>query len=449
MKKTEEKALRFISGNNIFPAGSNVLCALSGGADSVMLLAFLIKFQKRLQISSIAAVHVNHKLRGKESDADEAFCLELCMRFGISCFIKRISVTAVAKKNGTSIEEAGRIARYQYFNYIARRHGFTRIATAHHANDQAETVMHQMIKGGGMRGLGGILPLHGNVTRPLLALLKSEITGWLKQSGECWREDASNAGIDFERNFIRNTLLSPITKRFGENSITAIAAFSGFAQYAATLADSIASELTAENNHLLPEKQITPLPPMLLVEVIRSACYKLYGFDPGARNASAAAELLCKQPGKLCDLGNNTHIARVSGGLAFTHKNREKIVFKKVLCGGKVKVGRYTFTFSETEMPKSLINKPGNIEYICSPKKLSSLTVRNPKPGDYFYPIGSGGKKKISDFLSAIKVPAYNRGNIILVYNGEECVWVGGLRLDDRYKVKPGKKYLYQLELRG
>ncbi len=189
MKKTEQKILKFISDKKLIAKNNKVLIAFSGGPDSVFLFHLLIKYRRKFKID-LGAVHINHKLRGKDSDGDESFCKEFCDKFSIPIYLIRRDVKKYAKKKKMSLEEAGREIRYSEFVKIARANKYTKIATGHNCDDNAETVFLNLIKGTGIKGLAGIPVQRENIIRPMLILTKNEILDYLNINNIEFRIDA-------------------------------------------------------------------------------------------------------------------------------------------------------------------------------------------------------------------------------------------------------------------
>ena len=212
MKKTEQKVLRFIDEKNLIEKDDRILVALSGGPDSVFLLHFLNKYSKKFKIS-LAAIHINHGLRGKAASSDENFCKILTKKLGVRFYSVKRNVKALAKKLKVSTEEAGRLIRYEEFEKLSAKEGFTKIATAHIADDNAETVLLNLIKGTGLSGISGIPYSRGKIIRPLLVLTKEEIVQYLKFYKIDYRTDLTNLQSEYERNFLRNEIIPLIKKR--------------------------------------------------------------------------------------------------------------------------------------------------------------------------------------------------------------------------------------------
>lgn len=177
-----------------------VLLAVSGGIDSMYMLH---RAPDLFPGASLAVAHCNFRLRGAESDGDEAFVREECEKAGLTLFVKRFDTSAHASANGISIEMAARELRYAWFRELCREHGFDAVATAHNANDNAETLILNLLRGTGTKGLRGI-PDHGSIVRPLLGVTRDEIREWMERHGFEWREDSTNAESEVKRNKIRN-----------------------------------------------------------------------------------------------------------------------------------------------------------------------------------------------------------------------------------------------------
>lgn len=217
------KIYRFISENKMLKNGDCVVCGLSGGADSVCLLLVLSELRKKFNIS-VEALHVNHSLRGSESDSDEEFCRKLCKKLDIPFKAERCNVKKYAAENGLSDEEAARILRYEIFekNSIDKK-----IATAHNANDNLETVILNLTRGSAIKGLAGIPPVRGNIIRPILTVTRNEIEAFLSSQNQNYVTDSTNLSDNYTRNKIRHKIipiLQEINSSVVKTSIGAIGA---------------------------------------------------------------------------------------------------------------------------------------------------------------------------------------------------------------------------------
>ena len=201
--------LSVIEKYDMISPGDEVVAALSGGADSVCLLLALDALSERLQIS-LSAIHVNHCIRGEESDRDEQFCRDLCTRLGIPFTCGRFDVVSIAKERKLSLETAARDVRYAFF---AEKTAGKKIATAHNANDNAETVILNLVRGTGTKGIAGIPPVRDNIIRPLLGCDRSDIENFLEERGQEYMTDSTNLSDDYTRNTIRHNVI-PVLKKF-------------------------------------------------------------------------------------------------------------------------------------------------------------------------------------------------------------------------------------------
>jgi tRNA(Ile)-lysidine synthase len=199
--------------HGMLPAGATVLCAVSGGADSVCLLHVLKGLGRDLRL---VCAHYNHRLRGPESDRDEAFVRTLCAELGIPLTVGGGDVAAFARETGMGIEEAARTLRYAFLEQEADGVGAGRIATAHTADDNAETLLLNLVRGTGLRGLGGIPPVRGRIVRPLLTVTRREVEAYLLENGLPHVEDSSNGRDDFARNRLRHAVL-PVLAELNDN----------------------------------------------------------------------------------------------------------------------------------------------------------------------------------------------------------------------------------------
>lgn len=220
--------------------GAHILCAVSGGADSMALLWSLWSMRKAHGLT-VTAAHFNHRLRGEESERDEAFVRDFCGRHGIELTVGSADVNAYAHEHGKSVEEAARILRYEFLNSLP----CDKLATAHNADDNAETVLLHLLRGSGLRGLCGISPVRGKLIRPLLQYSHEELVEYLRSEGIAWVEDSTNSCTDFTRNRLRREVM-PLLKRENPNLLSAVTAQSMLLQQDDALLDSYAEELVCQ-----------------------------------------------------------------------------------------------------------------------------------------------------------------------------------------------------------
>ncbi len=213
MNRLEKKFLQQLKSRVLIDKGDRVLVAVSGGPDSMALLSLLCAVQPVLQVE-LAVVHCNFQLRGPESDADEAFVRNYSASRGLPFFVERFDTLLHAATWKKSIEETARLLRYSFFEEVMQEHGFSKIATGHHVNDNAETMLFNLFRGVSLLGLRGIRARHGKIIRPMLLLHKADIAAYLVEQGIASCSDASNFTDDYDRNFIRNRVIPLIEERF-------------------------------------------------------------------------------------------------------------------------------------------------------------------------------------------------------------------------------------------
>jgi len=230
-----------IARHDMIQAGDTVTAGLSGGADSVCLLLVLNELSRQMKFT-LRAVHVNHCLRGDESERDERFCERLCERLEIPLSVFRVNVTEYAEESGKSTEEAARVLRYEAFEKSACG---GKIATAHNKNDNAETVLFNIVRGTGIKGLGGIPYVRGNIVRPLLDVSRSEIEAFLKESGQEYVTDSTNLTEDYSRNKLRRSVI-PQLEKINPDAADAICRLSLLAEEDEALLDKLSREIAPE-----------------------------------------------------------------------------------------------------------------------------------------------------------------------------------------------------------
>jgi len=459
MKSIEEKVLLFIAEKKLISQNDKIVVGFSGGADSVFLLSFLNKFQKKFNLS-LLAVHLNHNLRGKEADDDESFCRKFCADLNIPIFVKKKNVKAFAKKNKLSLEEAGRKIRYDLFSEIAVKENCTKIATAHHQSDNTETVLLNLIKGCGLNGAAGIPAQRGNIIRPLLVLTKDEILSYLNAKRIPFQIDSSNDENDFQRNYLRNKIVKILKEKINPKLDEKIFNFSSTVKDVLSFVDDAMKEslkpvqFDKKKGCRIPLSLFEGKHVFLQKEIISGALATIHGPEINSRSINAVLALIGKKVGAKTELAG-TFSALRDRDFIIISKNRkvtsasvfiEKNQFKTVL-GKKISV-------NEISKKKISLSSDKGEEFLSGDSLHFPLCIRKWRQGDTFYPFGLSKPKKISEFLTDLKLSAEEKANQLLLLNNTELsdksdkfevIWVIKRRLDNRFALKNNTKEIIKV----
>lgn len=457
MKRVEEKVINFIRKKRLLAEGDKVLVAFSGGPDSVFLLKFLMKFKKKYKID-VAAAHLNHCLRGKNSDADEKFCINFCNTNKITCFTKKTDVRKFARKNKLSVEEAGRNLRYNFFDELVTQNNFTMIATGHHLNDNSETFLMNLIRGAGLKGLTGIPAKRGNIIRPILAVSKNEILEYLNFYEIDSVSDKSNNSILYSRNFIRKKIVGQIEKKMNPNWSESIFNTSQLLNDYESLIEkkikrpfrkkivrNTSSALYFNRTELLRNYEYN----FLLSDIIRSEVKIKFDVELNQIDVFKLLELAVSEKiGRIVKLNNS--ISAYFEKSEIVIRKSKKINFEEIELSINKKSDFYgnSILISNVQNFTMMSDQPNpNIEYIDCYVSNPKFVVRYWRNGDYFYPLGMERKKKISDFLVERKVRSSEKRNVPVLLINDEIVWVVGHRISNRFKVNKNSKNILRLEI--
>jgi tRNA(Ile)-lysidine synthase len=452
MKSVEQNIIKFIDRESLIEIGDKVIVALSGGPDSIFLLHFFHKNLERFGIE-LSACHINHNLRGKESDTDELFCKNICDELGVKFFTASVDVKTLAKKNKMSIEEAARNLRYNELSRIAEENKLNKIATAHNKEDNAETVLLNLFKGTGLSGLSGIPIKRDNIIRPLLCLNKTEIMAYLKENEIEYRIDKSNLQNDFKRNYIRNELVPQIAKEINPSLNEALFNSSQIfrnsdvvlKKHIKTISEKYFSQTAISLKVDL--KLIDDLGIEILGEALKFNLEKLCNFSFTYDDLLKLRDLSENQTGKKVILNKNIEAYKERGSIIFVRSESSEEKSESILkVGHQVSFAGQTFGIEQVEsFSIHDINNEKCSEYICGDDLEDKFVIRRWKNGDKFKPLGMNNFKKVSDFLNEQHVPANQKKKQLLLINRNNIVWVIGLRIDNRIKYSDKCRRVYKI----
>ena len=427
-----EKVKADILRNNLIKTGDSILVAVSGGMDSVCLLHLLLSLRDVFSIH-LSVAHVNHMLRGAESDRDEAFVRKLCEKYDIPFYLKKADVKKIADAQKQSIEEAGRSVRYDFFRDIQKQYHISKIATAHNKDDNVETVCMRFMRGTGIHGLGGI-PIANNfgVIRPLLHTSREEIEGYITVSALPYVTDSSNLCDDYTRNQIRHHVIPYIEKHFNHNFKETlsdnIALYDETESFMELYTESVIYKyirkefygFSAKISHLLQEH------PAIAKRMIRITLSKLTGTSVPNKTVQNLYESMHNKNSFSVDISANVAVHISYDTIYFYQKDfTEKTSYSISIEQG---TGEISFADKHTIYLKPTLDK-------------NKITVRKKMPGDRIY-LGNCGHKKLKDLLIDEKVPAFIRDTIPMVLYENEVIWVCGIRDNPLYRATPGEAYI-------
>lgn len=454
MKATEQKVLRFIKENNLISESDKVLIALSGGPDSVFLLHFFNKFKKKFRIE-LGAVHINHLLRVKNSDRDELFCKAICNELEIPIYSLRANVKLYAKRNKCSLEVSGRKIRYDYFERILSSKKYNKLATAHNADDNAETVLLNLIKGTGVKGIAGIPVKRDKIIRPILCLSKRKILEYLEDNKFEYRIDESNLSNEYERNFLRNDVIPLIQKNlnpsFAENVLSSSLNFQRLNLFIEKMLTELKSDIVIQKNKYisLPSNIFDNVDEFLTSQLIKNLIDENFDVKTDSIDLKKILSLKNKQTGKSEELSHHLRVLKERNKIIITKNQLEQQDSDKVIqIGESIELNGKKLSIIEVPKNQAEIVSDKNIEFISGDKIKGAFIVRSWQSGDKFYPIGMRGTKKLSDYLNEIKINSFDKKNQLVLINNSKMIWVIGQRLDDRFKITSKTKKVLKLCLK-
>lgn len=444
----KNKVLSTIKKYNMLQRHEGVVVGVSGGADSVALLQVLNEI-KPLYNLKIYAVHVNHNLRGAEADSDENYVRELCKRLGVELFVFSPNVKKEAKTRSMTVEEAGRAIRYEKFEEVRQKTGSGKIAVAHNKNDNMETVLMNLFRGTGTKGMGGIPPVRGDIIRPLIEVERCGIENYCKNNGLAFCSDSTNFETDYTRNKIRLVLIPWLKENINQSVDLAI--------------DRTAEMLRSENEFLdrlgneaykacVEEKNVIKIESFLTYDmVIRQRVvrfvFKTYVKslkDITREHISSVCALAEGKSGRKINLPYGLEARRDFDRLIIEKKMEKNEGFCLRLEPDKAVYVKELNCFAGIYNKKSEIK--GKLLYTnCFNCDIinGEFFIRSPQNGDAIYLKGVGGYKKLKKIFAEHKIGSEERMKTPVLVMGDEVLWVCGLKTNDLYKAEDGNLYFY------
>jgi tRNA(Ile)-lysidine synthase len=458
---------QYISGNHLFSPGDTLLLAVSGGIDSVVLCELC----KQAGYSYIIA-HCNFKLRGDESERDAAFVQQLAQNYKVPFLKKEFNTTEFAEKNKLSIQEAARELRYNWFSELLNRETSnvkretgdpqpvtgnwlstahcplpTALLTAHHLDDNIETMLMHFFRGTGIHGLRGMLPKQGHIVRPLLFARKQELKQFATENKLSWVEDSSNALDKYSRNYFRNQLIPLVQHIYPEAENNLVANLRRFADMEQLYDQALALHKKKLLEYKGEEVHI-PVLKLQKSEPLHSIVYEIisdFGFS--AAQVEEVIKLLNSESGRYVQSATHRII-----------KNRRWLIIAPAQAEQAQTLvidadeNRIVFENGALELEQlknkniQLVNDPG-IALIDQSTLQFPLLLRKWKKGDYFYPLGLKKKKKLARFFIDQKLSMTDKEKVWVLESNKKILWVVGMRIDDRYKITGSTKQVLRIKL--
>ncbi len=432
---------KHISKRISFIKEEKLLIACSGGVDS-MILTHLCQ-QAKL---NIALAHCNFNLRGKESDEDELFIREYAKEQELPLYVAQFDTQKIAKEKQLSIQMAARELRYDWFKELSKKENFSYVLTAHHADDNLETFLINLSRGTGIDGLTGIPEVNDIYVRPLLPFSRKEIIHYAQHKKINWREDSSNSSTKYLRNKLRHDVIPELKKvntTFLQNFTTTL---DNLQKQAAFLEEQI----TRIKKETFKKISVEPLTYSIKIDQINEQIvsvsnlyylFKSYGFT----TSHDIENLLVAQSGKYIESSTHKLLKNRSELLLSERREDTKEIVLINEIQKTIEIKNKTLVFSSVD---EIGEKNKETIYIDKNKINYPLTVRNWRKGDYFYPLGMKGKKKLSKYFKDEKASLLEKEQTLLLCdNNDAIIWILNYRADNRFKITAGTKHILKITL--
>lgn len=446
------KFQQYIHQHNLFTPKDQLLLAVSGGVDSVVLTDLCFKAGYSFTIA-----HCNFQLRGEESEADEIFVRSLGEKYKVEVKVQRFDTEQYAAEHKLSIQEAARVLRYDWFEelinekLLAAQPEFLHpdsfsVLTAHHADDNNETLLMNFFRGTGLHGLTGIPVSYGHIKRPMLSFTKQELLAYAEKHQLQYREDSSNSSSKYTRNFFRNEIIPAISKVYPqvkENLADNINRFKEIEQLYNFSTQLLIKKLCrVKGNEIhIPVKQLMQYNNRALIyEIIHP-----YGFSE--KQVDELQKLAASESGKFIDspamhfrIVKNRHwfiitpVQSTESAIIVIEESDATVLFEAG-----------SLSFKRSAAANTELSTSGDTAMLDAEKITFPLLLRKWKTGDYFYPLGMKKKKKLARFFIDQKLSKADKEKVWLIESNKKIIWVAGLRIDDRFKITPATKQILKI----
>jgi tRNA(Ile)-lysidine synthase len=474
-----KKVEKTISEYGMLDKNDSVLVGVSGGADSVALVHLLCEMAPLFSLK-IGIAHLNHSLRGNDSDKDAGFVTSLSDMLHLPCFIEKTDVLKYKTEHSLSLEEAGRRVRYAFFENVALKEGFNKVALGHTVDDNAELILMYLIRGSGPLGISGIPPVRSIfntklfIIRPLIKTARYDIMKYISENDLQYVVDKSNTDLKYLRNRIRHKLIPELTENYNPKTVETINRLASVTRSEDEWMENQLESVFSKNIMLLKDKRIVlsvsgiiSLHPAAKRRITRSAIEKVKGDLRGisySHTELVSDQLLSGSDSWSLDLPDRIRITRNGNELVISKEEENlrkiqlknsvnnKVFFEYVVHKPGLVIAEkegFNISFSEIDhVNLSDISLAGEgTAYFDVDKTSFPFIIRNYQHGESFKPLGMQGSQKISKYLINNKVPRENRAKIPVVISNDKIIWLAGFVIDDSVKVTPDTGKILKAEL--
>lgn len=457
----------YMAENRMIEPGCTVLAGVSGGGDSMTMLSLLKKYQEEVPFS-LYTVHVNHQIRGEEADRDEALVKRICTEWGIPCSVYQYPVSELARQWKVGTEEAGRMVRREAFEKERIRLNVSveevRIALAHNCNDLAETMLHHLARGCGLRGLSSMRAVSGSIIRPILCLEREEIAHYLEENQIASVLDSSNLSDEYTRNRIRHHILPLMEKEINGRAASHMAAASKLIaqaeDYLAARGEALLSHYQEDEASYLLAPSFFQAEEVLQTYAVQQAIWHLAGKrkDISAFHVQQVLEMNGHQTGRRISLPYGIYAKRTYEGVLLGKRELENRECKgkelsrqewELFLPGKLTCPLGTFCTEIFPYTGQKIEEKKYTKWMDYDKIKNNLYVRTRRAGDFLIVNQEGNRKKINRVMIDDKIPQEKRDSFPLIVSGHEVLWMAGGRISERYKITPQTRRVLELQYQG
>ena len=458
------KVRDFVKAEQMFTDVCAVSAAVSGGGDSMAMLDILLRLREEFGFL-LRAVHVNHGIRGEAALKDQELTEKICRENGIVCAVYSYDVPAISQKNGTGHEETGRQVRREAFRKEREplkdiTGGKAITAVAHNKNDLAETMLHHLARGTGLRGLAAVKPVSGEIVRPVLCLERREIDEYLRERSLSCATDMTNLEDDYTRNRIRHHIIPVMEQEINERTVSHMAETARLAgmaeEYLSARGRELLETAKKENGTYVFDDSFFKYEKILQNYAVMDAMEFLGGRrkDVSILHVELVTDLWSGRTGASVDLPYGMEAVRTYEGVLLRRKDQKKTsVIKdeewRLPCPGKLDCPWGTFKTEIFPYSGQKILEKKYTKWLDCDKIKYSVTVRTRKKGDYLIIDTGGNRKKLNRYMIDARIPAEDRDSIPLVTAGSEILWVVGGRMNTGCGITPDTKRVLQIEYQG